>query len=89
MAEEKIAIAKMITNTDKDGSANLEHFKIYGRQEAIEKMGVAIKEKLFKDGGYTKKIEEKGLQKEYDNFILYFSNLLAEAALNALLGGTK
>jgi len=42
MAEEKIAIAKMITNTDVDGSANLDRFKIYDRQEAIKRMADAI-----------------------------------------------
>lgn len=36
--EERIAIAKMLTGLDEDGSAKLEHFKIYSRQEAIEKI---------------------------------------------------
>lgn len=36
--EERIAIAKMIVNTDDEGSAKLDHFKIYNCQEAIKKI---------------------------------------------------
>ena len=36
--EERIAVAKMIVNTDDEGSAKLGHFKIYSSQEAIRKM---------------------------------------------------
>ena len=40
--EERIAIAKMLTGLDDDGSAQLDHFKLYSRQEAIEKIAKAI-----------------------------------------------
>lgn len=36
--EEKIAVAKMLTGLDDDGSAQLDHFKIYSRPEAIKKI---------------------------------------------------
>lgn len=36
--EERIAVAKMLVNTDNEGSAKLDHFKIYSRQEAIRKI---------------------------------------------------
>lgn len=36
--EERIAVAKMIVNTDDEGSAKLGHFKIYSSQEAIKKI---------------------------------------------------
>lgn len=42
--EERIAVAKMIVNMDDDGSAKLDHFKIYSRQEAIERMELAMKQ---------------------------------------------
>lgn len=34
----------MIVNTDDEGSAQLDHFKIYSRKEAIKRMEKAIKE---------------------------------------------
>lgn len=30
--EERIAVAKMLVNTDDEGSTELDHFKIYSRQ---------------------------------------------------------
>lgn len=68
--EEKIAIAKMLTGLDDDGSAQLDHFKIYSRQEAIERMAKKIDEAYIDENGCN-----KGLTMEE----------LAEAALDALL----
>lgn len=68
--EERIAIAKMLTGLDDDGSVRLDHFKIYSRQEAIERITKAIAIKYF-EGVFSCENEEI---EEY-----------AEAALNALL----
>lgn len=81
MAEEKIAIAKIITNTDNDGSANLDHFKIFTRKEAIERMAKGIHYYEWAHDKHFPKWNElnSDIQNDYKN--------MAEAALNALLGG--
>ena len=68
--EEMICIAKMI---DKGEDKDLKHFKIYSRQEAIEKMA---------KGMYLKQNHED--TKYADFYSTYFTEF-AEAALNALL----
>lgn len=77
--EERIAVAKMLVNTDDEGSAKLDHFKIYSRQEAIERMAKA----LFKvDNVLAFDIEFEQLIKQKQSTYKVF----AAAALNALLG---
>ena len=80
MVEERIAIAKMITNTDKDGSVNLDRFKIYDRTKAIKKMARAICKSWLKGGCDVCKHKDKSC-KEY----IEKNMRIAEAALNALL----
>lgn len=58
--EERIAIAKMITGLDDDGSAQLDHFKIYSRQEATDKMAEAI---IREDGEGISYLYAHGLAK--------------------------
>lgn len=73
--EERIAVAKMIVNTDEEGSAQLDHFKIYSRQEAIEKMAKAI----------CNMGDEKTWGRVDENY-KHYCTAQAEWALNALLG---
>lgn len=69
--EERIAIAKMLTGLDDEGSAHLEHFKIYSRQEAINRMAKAAS-KAYRGYFYA--------EPHHPNI----SDMM-EAALNALL----
>lgn len=69
--EERIAVAKMIVNTDDEGSAKLDHFKIYSRREAINRIAKAIKSVPKASGEAVHST--------------YYAKW-AEAALNALLG---
>lgn len=79
--EERIAVAKMLVNTDDEGSAKLDHFKIYSRQEAIERMAKAIcrsgENECIGDCASCD-LWKVGPEKDY-----------AEAALNALLEADK
>lgn len=53
--EERIAVAKMIVNIDDEGSAELDHFKIYSRQDAINRMEKAMKQYAKDEEIYTDK----------------------------------
>lgn len=81
MAEELICIAKMI---DKGEDKDLKHFKIYSRQEAIEKMAKAICGNTGSviNCGECEYIGTKDCQKYYR----YNWLEVAESTLNALLG---
>ena len=51
--EERIAVAKMLVNIDDEGSGKLDHFKIYSRQEAIERMAKALcADDVMREGYY-------------------------------------
>lgn len=59
------------------------------RQEAIERMAKVIRKKLFKNEGPTQKIKEEGLEQEYNMYVDFLCEGIAEAALNALLEEQK
>ena len=54
------------------------------RQEAIERMAKVIRKKLFKNEGPTQKIKEEGLEQEYNRYVDFMCEHIAEAALNAI-----
>lgn len=55
------------------------------RQEVIKRMAKAIRKKLFKNEGATQKIKEEGLEQEYNRYVDFICDGIAESALNALL----
>lgn len=73
--EERIVIAKMITGLDDDGSAKLDHFKIYTIKEAINRMAKALIDIALT--GHYSRFE--------DSCIVEDAIPYAKAALNALL----
>lgn len=71
--EERIAIAKMITGLDDDGSAQLDHFKIYSRY------------KIYSRKEATDKMAEAIIREDGEGISYLYAHGLAEAALDALL----
>ena len=83
--EERIAVAKMLTGLDDDGSAQLDHFKIYTRAEAIEKIAKAM---CHSPSGTCEDCFARESKKACKQ-AMFGMKELAEAALNALLEETK
>lgn len=55
------------------------------RQEVVKCMAKAIRKKLFKNEGPTQKIKEEGLEQDYNRYVDFMCEYIAEAALNSLL----
>lgn len=91
--EERILIARSTDYTiidTKDGALfegkiAPHNANVYTPQEVIERMGKAIRKKLFKNEGPTQKIKEEGLEQDYNRYVDFMCECIAESALNALL----
>lgn len=55
------------------------------RQEIVKHAAKVIRKKLFKNEDSTQKIKEEGLEQEYNRYVDFICEYIAEMVLNALL----
>lgn len=96
MSEKKILCMEMESPCVKCGSklcsicVSIKRYKSWPtREQAIKKMAKALRKKLFKNEVPTQKIKEQGLEDAYYEYVDFCCTAIAEAALDALLGGKK